>query len=512
MKRIFFLELLLSVTASTFADVAEINGLWYKLESETKEASVIQYQNSIQYKGDIVIPETVEYNGVSYIVTSIGIGAHNKYFYEGAFYDCINLTSVSIPNSVTNIGEAAFYGCYRLTSVTIPNGVTSIRNDVFRDCRSLTSVTIPNSVTSIGTEAFLECSSLTSVTIPNSVTSIGIGAFYGCSGLTSVTIPNSVTSIENFAFYGCRGLTSVTIPNSATSIGNYAFYGCSGLTSVTIPNSVTSIGSVAFEGCSGLTSITIPNSVTSIGTYAFQKCHGLTSITIPNSVTSIGRDAFAGCTSIMTVKSYINKPFNVTGLFAEETYREGTLYVPAGTRDLYIRFDGWREFLNIVEMGEKVCAKPSIDIDNGELIFTCETEDVEYVTTITCYDTGTLVHKGNIKLAASYIITSYAKREGYKNSETVKATLFWLPKGNNEEIGIDEAVISSRPVLISSNGGTLTIQGVEAGDMISVYDLSGRRLSTAKANGATTSIATTLKKGDTAIVRVGEKSVKVLMQ
>jgi hypothetical protein len=93
----------------------------------------------------------------------------------------------------------------------------------------------------------------------------------------------------------------------------------------------------------------------------------------------------------------------------------------------------------------------------------------------------------------------------------VKATLFWLSKGIDEEIGIDEAVISSRPVLISSDGGTLTIQGTEAGDMITVCDLSGRRLSAAKANGATTSIATTLKKGDTAIVRIGEKSMKVLM-
>ena len=109
MKRTFFLALLLSVTASTFADVAEINGLWYELVSETKEASVIQYQNSVQYKGDIVIPETVEYNGVSYSVTSIGAGAY--YIYEGAFFECSGLTSVTIPNSVTSIGNSAFRGC-----------------------------------------------------------------------------------------------------------------------------------------------------------------------------------------------------------------------------------------------------------------------------------------------------------------------------------------------------------------------------------------------------------------
>ena len=426
MKRILFLELLLSVTTSTFADVAEINGLWYKLESETKEASVIQYQNSIQYKGDIVIPETVEYNGVSYIVTSIGIGAHNKYFYEGAFYDCINLTSVSIPNSVTNIGEAAFYGCYRLTSVTIPNGVTSIRNDVFRDCRSLTSVTIPNSVTSIG-----------------------IGAFYGCSGLTSVTIPNSVTSIGNFAFYGCSGLTSATIPNSATSIGNYTFYGCSGLTFVTIPNSVTSIGDVAFSSCSGLTSITIPNSVMSIGSYAFQNCNGLTSITIPNSVTNIGERAFEGCTSVMTVKSYINEPFNVTGLFAEDTYRQSTLYVPAGTKDLYIRFDGWREFLNIVEMEKESapngqCAKPSIIIAGKGMMFECETPGAEFESILTTEEqrfTGNKLVMENKDLV--YILTVYATAPGYDRSEPAQVKFIVSRNDVNQDGAVDVADISA---------------------------------------------------------------------
>ena len=109
----------------------------------------------------------------------------------------------SVTYSVTSIGERAFTGCTDLTSVTIPNSVTSIGGDAFNGCTDLTSVTIPNSVTSIGTGAFLEC-----------------------SGLTSVTIPNSVTSIENYAFDDCTGLTSITIPNSVTSIGKSAFYYC----------------------------------------------------------------------------------------------------------------------------------------------------------------------------------------------------------------------------------------------------------------------------------------------
>ena len=98
--------------------------------------------------GDVVIPSSLEYNGTTYSVTSIG---------NGAFRECSGLTSVSIPNSVTSIGYSAFYGCSGLTSVTIPNSVTSIGNSAFRECSGLTSVSIPNSVTSIGNSAFYYC-------------------------------------------------------------------------------------------------------------------------------------------------------------------------------------------------------------------------------------------------------------------------------------------------------------------------------------------------------------------
>lgn len=180
-------------------------------------------------------------------------------------------------------------------------GEHAVRRYAFEGFYRLTSMTIPNSVTNIGDWAFGYCSSLTNVTIPNSVISIGNAAFEGCSGLTSVTIPNSVTKIDAFA--GCSGLTSLTIPNSVTSIGELAFEGCSGLTNMVIGNSVTSIGDQAFRGCSGLTSVVIPSSVTSIGGWAFLDLSGLHSVyfqgNAPNGITgsldtTIFQNAWAG--------------------------------------------------------------------------------------------------------------------------------------------------------------------------------------------------------------------------
>ena len=273
-----------------------------------------------------VIPSKI--NGVE--ITAIG---------DMAFYDCVFLTNLIIPEGITTIGTSLFYNCL-LTTINIPDSVTSIASRAFSNAVDLRSITvgenntvyqsidgvlyskdgkmliqyparktektfaIPNGVTSIESKAFENCSSLTSITIPNSVTNIGDRAFPYCDGLTSVEIPDSVTSIGERAFQDCYGLTSVVIGDGVTSIGSYAFSGCSSLTSVVIGDSVTSIGDGAFDTCDSLTSVVIGDSVTSIGDGAFQDCYGLTSVVIGDGVTSIGEYAFSDCYRLVEVVNH----------------------------------------------------------------------------------------------------------------------------------------------------------------------------------------------------------------
>ena len=330
--RALFLSLAVLLSLPMLAAQVEIDGIRYDLNAEAKQAAVIA-KSSGKYSGKVIIPESVEHEGATYSVTSIG---------ESAFFDCSNLTSVSIPNSVTSIGSSAFYRCSGLTSVTIPSSVTSIGSGAFSDCFSLTSVHISDIA------AWCNIGFVSTYSNP---LYYAHHLYMNGEEVKDLVIPNSVESIGAYAFAGCSALTSVTIPNSVTSIGSSAFYGCSGLTSVTIPNSVTSIGSAAFSGCSGLTSVTIPNSVTSIGEAAFRYCSGLTSVTIGNSVTSIEYLAFYGCSKLQDVYCYAeNVPSTKSSAFDGSYPENATLHVPDASIDSYKASAPWSSFGKIVAL------------------------------------------------------------------------------------------------------------------------------------------------------------------
>ncbi len=522
------------------ADAVEISGIYYNLTDKIEQAEVTRHPD--YYSGSVVIPESVVYKGKNYSVTTIG---------TVAFSNCQSLTSVTIPSTITSIGQFAFLDCYKLTSVhisdlaawctiefsindsnplsfahrlyvngeevkdlVIPNNVTSISKHAFEGCSGLNSVIIPNSVTSIGGMAFSGCSGLESVTIPNSVTSIGYNAFEKCINLSSVTIPNSVTSISSMTFYQCSGLTSVTIPNSVTTIGNNAFNECCSLLFINIPNSVTSIEYSAFVRCSKLTSVTIPNSVSSIGEHAFYGCSGLTSISIGNGVKNIGNNAFANCSNLTDVYCLAeNIPTTSQNAFNDSYIEYSTLHVPVSSVNAYKTAEPWKYFKSIVALPEtKKCATPSINYRHGQLSFSCDTEGTTFVTNITDSDIKTHYDE-TIHLTATYNISVYAAKTGFDNSDTVTATLCWIDtEPKTEGITNSVAQVRAQAVMIKSDDGILQINGVDNGTDISVYSISGEVIGSTKVYNEQATVNTYFRKGDIAIIKIGEKTIKVIVQ
>ena len=303
------------------------------------------------YSGSITIPAYVIHEGYKYPVTAIG---------QEAFYECENLVSVTIPNSVTSIGLAAFASCSGLKSVSLSNSLKIIGKYAFSNCKSLRTITIPNSVTTIEDCAFEGCSNLTTASVPKTVKTIGIDVFNQCPKLKSTSSSSEIkTAYFNRIKYrivddsaktcavtpekfvernGTRNLytssyqgytiipekvklfnneytvvaideqafresdvTQIELPNTIKTIGLGAFYNASKLSNIEIPASVTEIGPSAFEGCRYLDTVVMGDNVTKIGSCAFFGCVCLTTVKLSNKIKTLEERTFTNCNSLKSV-------------------------------------------------------------------------------------------------------------------------------------------------------------------------------------------------------------------
>ncbi len=356
--------------------------------------------SGVVYVGSVAYIQNGDIDGGAVVIRE-----GTKSIAPNAFYTRSQLTSITLPEGLTDIGENAFFGT-NLTGITIPSSVTYIGEKAFHAClfqktsfvnnsaldaetngywgaqvfdeyvnglyindhvvitanSSITATTIPDDVTTIGAGAFYRCNNLSSVTIGSGVETIGGTAFYYCSNLTTVTMGSSVKTIGDYAFYSCPKLTAITLPNAVKTIGEQAFYACTKLTTVNIGSGLESIGPEAFYECNKLSSINIPENVKTIGYNAFINCDELESVTIPaatlgsqvfgycdklssvtigSSVTSIGMHAFWHCQNLASVT--INAPSLVS--YEEKVFHDNhanlVINVPAGSLDDYAA--GWSD-------------------------------------------------------------------------------------------------------------------------------------------------------------------------
>ena len=252
-------------------------------------------------------------------VTSIG---------KMGFWNCTELRSISIPDTVISIGDYSCTAC-SIAEVSIPGSVASIGRSAFAYCHNLSDISLSEGLTSIGYSAFTECYNLKTVFVPNTVKYLGGSSFQGCTGLTTIKLPSSSASILDSTFQGCSSIQSVDIPDGVTSIGKNAFKDCVQLSYVSIPASVSTVGQYAFRNCERLLSAGGYGSGsdiefgwdTSIPAEAFHTCNYLVTADLPDSISSIGGGAFYACSSLKSV----SLPSNLQSIRRYAFYQCGNL-------------------------------------------------------------------------------------------------------------------------------------------------------------------------------------------
>ena len=366
MKRNYIRHIILCLCllagTNAFAYDAEIDGIFYSFSGDEAIVTYRDYSYN-SYSGNVVIPQSVSYDGRTYRVTSIDLYA---------FQSCSEMTSVTLPEGLTSISDWAFKGCTGLTSISLPGTLAYIGNGAFSECSNIatvsfdpdgaphvgqwvfsdmewyknqpdgllylgkvlleykgysytpTDIVIEDGTRSIADGAFLYCSNVKSIVIPNSVKYIGNDAF-NQTGISSIVLPEGITEICDGTFTYCGSLTSITIPEGVKHIGDKAFYGCSMLESITFSDGLASVGKQAFymtpwynnldDGLSYAgsvalkykgtmpegTAIDLKEGTKGIAADAFNGCSEMASITIPASVSSIGADAFMFCSGLTSI-------------------------------------------------------------------------------------------------------------------------------------------------------------------------------------------------------------------
>lgn len=446
MKKFISCTVILLVSCFVNAYDFESNGLYYDVKNSSE--CYVTYKNSSDepsYSGEISIPSKVQYNEVEYNVTGI--------VYK-AFYNCNELTSIYIPNSVTFLPGSLFSHCTNLTTVRLPENTTYIPNAAFYECTNLRNISIPQNVTKIEDLAFALCSSLEKIEVAN-----GNKNYCSLNGvLMDYNQTTVVTCPEGY-------IGSFACPSSVIKLEINTFANCENLTEVILSKNITTIPANAFEDCRSLKSIILHEGITGINSSAFYGCSKLSEITFPSTLSTINSQAFYGCLELKSITSKaISVPQCSTDAFKNLTYDNCVLFVPNGMVSDYKNSDGWNN-INYITDGNNPIYIESIkvignqySINSGQQLQLSYSYKPEYATeksvgwtsmneTIATVDeTGLVTGKGlgsvEIKCyplkgngeTGSFFVAIY----GQKVTElSVSPGTIYLNAGNNGQVNIN---------------------------------------------------------------------------
>jgi hypothetical protein len=353
----------------------------------------------------------------------------------------------------------------------------------------LESLYLPQSIKIINKQAYIECKNLKTLYIPSSVTAMWP---YLPSSLESLIIDDEEAFCKIKRYYYGSTLTNPAIPS-------YRLYkNGSEIQDLKVPDGISEIYDMTFWGCSGICSLTLPQSITKIGDYAFRGCRNINKVYSLNPIPPVIGGTF-------------NRP-----AFDDVQYN-ATLYVPKGSKQVYWLHPYWGKFANIIEIDSnpkdeptEKCSSPTISYINGKIIFSSGTKDATYISNISDSDISTY-NSSEIDLTVKYYIEVFAVADGYLNSDKVYATLCWIDVDPKTE-GIINSISNVRAmaVMIQNDGDRLTINGLNDGEYVDVYNVNGIKVgSTISSNGSAV-LNTYLSIGSIAIVKIKDKSIKVV--
>jgi len=303
------------------------------------------YMDGYQYSDE---PWASYRGAIKKVIVEEGVTAIGDY----AFYKAVNLSEITLADSITYLGYRIFSGCESLKTVTLPKSF----NDCYRvdtgdgpnsafSHSSITEIIIPEGITSVPSYIFSNARSLEKIIIPDSVTVIGEKAFWGCVALEEADFGNGLERIDQYAFYDCSSLTSVTLPESLTSLANCVFEKCTSLLEVTLPDSLESVDVYCFIYCSSLEKVNFGNGLKTLSDGVFAHCTSLSDMTLPDSITTLGHCIFDYSSAL----TKINIPKNLSVSYSPFTGSSITeIVIPQGIS--FIAADTFANALSLTDV------------------------------------------------------------------------------------------------------------------------------------------------------------------